>query len=117
MAEEGLKAKGESELSPFTVSVLKVILSIPSGKVMCYKQVAAAAGNYRASRQVSRILHSMSDKYKLPWHRMINAEGKIALKDPVGFAVQKALLEAEGVKVDLYGRIDLALYQYKGPAD
>lgn len=105
------------ELSPFTVAVLEVIMKIPPGKVMCYKDVAAAAGNYRASRQVARILHSMSDKYKLPWHRIINAEGRIGLKDSVGFATQKALLEAEGVIVDAQGRIELNEFQYKSPAD
>lgn len=96
----------ESSLSDFTKAVIKVILAIPKGKVMSYRDVAAKAGNYRAARQVARILHSLSDKYKLPWHRVINAKGQIAITNPLGFEIQKKLLETEGVEVDELGRVD-----------
>ena len=96
----------------FTQRVLNIIKSIPSGKVMTYGLVAKAAGSPRAARQVVRILHSLSQKEKLPWHRVINREGKIALKSKAGYKIQKALLLKEKIKFDLLGKIDLDKYQY-----
>ena len=96
----------------FTQRVLDIIKSIPRGKVMTYGLVAKAAGSPRAARQVVRILHSLSQKEKLPWHRVINSEGKIALKSKEGYEIQKALLLKEKIKFDLSGKIDLDKYQY-----
>ncbi len=96
----------------FTLRAVSVIASIPEGKVMTYGQIAALAGSPRGARQVVRILHSMSKKYKLPWHRVINGKGKIGLQDEVSYTVQKMQLEAEGVQVSGDGTIDLATYQY-----
>ncbi|MFD2749903.1 MGMT family protein [Virgibacillus siamensis] len=64
---------------------------------MTYGQIAKCAGSPRGARQVSRILHSMSKKHQLPWHRVINAEGKITIRDEEMAQVQKMSLEAEGV--------------------
>ena len=61
-------------MNPFTERVIQIIQSIPAGRVMTYGQVAAAAGNRRGARQVARILHTMSQKHALPWHRIINAK-------------------------------------------
>ena len=68
-------------MTSFTENVIKVIQSIPSGNVMTYGQIASAAGSPRAARQVVRILHSMSEKYHLPWHRVINSKGEIGFND------------------------------------
>ncbi len=84
-------------LKPFTRNVLAVINAIPEGKVLSYGRVAALAGNPGGARQVSRILHSMSEKYDLPWHRVVNSKGKISLPPGRGYELQKALLESEGV--------------------
>ncbi|WP_172370356.1 MGMT family protein [Sporosarcina jiandibaonis] len=99
-------------MNSFTKRVVNIIQSIPPGQVMSYGQVAAAAGNPRGARQVVRILHSMSEKYALPWHRIINAKGEISFsgKD------QRGMLEAEGVEFGLNGKIDLAAYRWF-PAD
>ncbi|MDP4172315.1 MAG: MGMT family protein, partial [Bacillota bacterium] len=56
----------------FTERAMEIIKQIPAGKVMTYGQVARVAGSPRAARQVVRILHSMSEKYSLPWHRVLN---------------------------------------------
>ncbi|WP_435924296.1 MGMT family protein [Paenibacillus sp. DYY-L-2] len=100
-------------MQPFTAKVIEVISAIPEGKVMTYGQVAGAAGSPRAARQVVRILHSMSQKYRLPWHRVINAQGEIAVRDDEAFFVQKLALEAEGVTVSENGRINLAEFRYE----
>ena len=90
---------------PFTEKVIEILKKIPEGKVTSYGAVAACAGCPRSARQVVRILHSSSEKYNLPWHRVINSRGYIAIKDPEGFAEQKALLEMEGVFSDASGQI------------
>ncbi|WP_335871752.1 MGMT family protein [Bacillus sp. 2205SS5-2] len=98
-------------LSPFTEKVIEIIREIPEGKVMTYGQIAAFAGSPRAARQVVRILHSMSKKQHLPWHRIINAKGQIALQDEEAYHEQVMNLESEGVKVGLHGQVDLLKYQ------
>src|SRR5690625_1298857 len=95
-------------MKPFTKNVISLIQSIPYGHVATYGQIAKAAGNGRAARQVARILHSMSDKYQLPWHRVVNAEGKISLTA----SEQREMLEMEGVEFSLHGSIDLNNHQY-----
>ena len=91
--------------TPFTQAVLDVIKAIPQGRVMAYGQIAALAGNPRGARQVARILHSMSRGHDLPWHRVINAQGKISLPPGGGKELQRALLESEGVVFSSSGRI------------
>ena len=81
----------------FRDNVIRIIRSIPVGKVISYGQIAALAGNHRASRQVSWILKN-SDAENLPWHRVINSKGKISLPPQDGGIVQKGLLESEGVR-------------------
>lgn len=104
-------------MTPFTENVVKIIQSIPEGKVMTYGQIAGLAGSPRAARQVVRILHSMSRKYRLPWHRVINAKGQIALQDDESYNEQWMSLEAEGVLVGLNGMIDLEKYQWHPRAE
>ncbi|WP_078549110.1 MGMT family protein [Litchfieldia alkalitelluris] len=100
-------------MTPFTEKVIDIIQGIPKGRVMTYGQVARLAGSPRAARQVVRVLHSMSRKYNLPWHRVINAKGQIAMKDDASFNEQKMNLEIEGVDIGAYGEIDLIKYQWK----
>ncbi|MBE4909828.1 MGMT family protein [Bacillus luteolus] len=99
-------------MTPFTEKVIEIIKSIPAGKVMTYGQIAGVAGSPRAARQVVRILHSMSKKHRLPWHRVINAKGEIALQDDESFNEQRMNLEMEGVLIGLHGKIDLTKYQW-----
>lgn len=105
--------KGIINVTPFTEQVIEIIQSIPAGKVATYGQIAGLAGSPRAARQVVRILHSMSKKYHLPWHRVINAKGQIALQDDESYNEQWLSLEAEGVQVGLHGVIDLEKFQWQ----
>lgn len=95
----------------FTEKTIYLIQTIPEGKVMTYGQIAKIAGNPRAARQVARILHSMSRKYRLPWHRVINAKGEISIQGEQ-LHTQKIHLEMEGVQVTDDNKIDLGRYQY-----
>lgn len=102
-------------MDPFYRHVIRVIKAIPKGKVASYGQVAALAGRPRAARQVAWVLHTSSDKEKLPWHRVIGAGGRISLKRGRGFAEQKKRLEAEGVRISRLGAVDLARYLWEPP--
>ncbi|PMC35990.1 cysteine methyltransferase [Bacillus sp. UMB0899] len=99
-------------MRPFTERAIKIIMQIPHGRVMTYGQIARISGSPRGARQIVRILHSMSTKYHLPWHRVINSKGEIGLKDQTSFQLQKQLLESEGIKVTEEGCIDLTKYQH-----
>lgn len=90
----------------FTLRVIEILKKIPEGRVTSYGAVAAMAGSPLAARQVVRILHSSSGKYNLPWHRVINSRGYIAIKDPEGFNEQKIRLEMEGVFSDKQGKVE-----------
>ncbi|MCM3513416.1 MULTISPECIES: MGMT family protein [Carnobacterium] len=104
-------------MTPFTNRVIKIIQSIPSGKVMTYGQIAGLAGNPRGARQVVRILHSMSQNYNLPWHRIINAKGEVVIKDAEGAFTQKDRLLSEGIALTKAGKVDLAFYRYTPQID
>ncbi|WP_308637541.1 MGMT family protein [Paenibacillus silvisoli] len=99
-------------MTPFTQQVIAVIKGIPPGFVMTYGQIAAEAGSPRAARQVVRILHAMSEKHGLPWHRVINGKGEIAIGQDEGRFMQRVLLEEEGVYVSPAGVIDLEEYRF-----
>lgn len=98
----------------FSKRVLAVLKRIPKGQVTTYGVVAALAGNPRAARQVVRILHSSSEKYNLPWHRVINSKGYIAIKDPAGFEEQRVLQEMEGIHTDEKGRVKVKSFWTEG---
>ncbi|PFG13786.1 methylated-DNA-protein-cysteine methyltransferase-like protein [Bacillus sp. es.036] len=99
----------------FTENVVTIIKKIPPGKVMTYGQIAKCAGSPRGARQVVRILHTMSRKHELPWHRVINAKGEIGLKSEDGYIDQKMMLEGEGIVFHPNSKIDLTIYRYDPP--
>lgn len=104
-------------MQPFTERVVKIIGDIPRGKVMTYGQIAFLCGTPRAARQVVRILHSLSHKYNLPWHRVINSKGKIAIKDSSMSMLQKELLMEENIGFIDESTVDLDEYQYHPSMD
>jgi len=97
-------------MKTFSERAKEVIRKIPRGKVATYGQIAAYAGNPLGSRQVAYVLHSSSRKDKLPWHRVINAKGKISLPPGEGYEIQRLLLAREGIRFKSDDAIDLDLY-------
>lgn len=96
-------------MDSFTRRAIEIISRIPPGKVTTYLIIAAAAGNHCGARQVARILHSSSEKYKLPWHRVVNQKRQISPRSSGSHVNQKQLLEAEGISFDGNDRIDFDL--------
>ncbi|MBE3102760.1 MAG: MGMT family protein [Bacilli bacterium] len=98
-------------MQPFTAEVVRVLKEIPIGYVVSYGQVARMAGSPRAARQVVRILHTMSEKYGLPWHRVVNIRGEITVPDEQTKELQRMLLQSEDVLFLSDGRVDLSMFK------
>jgi methylated-DNA-protein-cysteine methyltransferase related protein len=98
-------------------AIYAVVRRIPRGKVATYGQVALLAGLPRGARVAGRALQASSRADRLPWQRVIGkrgpASGKISIHDPIGAAVQRQLLEAEGVIVSDAGSISLARHGWQ----
>lgn len=87
--------------------VYAVVQRIPPGKVATYGQVARLAAPCTA-RMVGFALAGMPKDSGVPWQRVINRMGKISPHGAgFGSAMQRALLEEEGVQFDAEGRVDL----------
>ena len=87
---------------------------IPKGRVATYGQVAMLAGLPRQARFVGRALHELPADSDVPWHRVVNAAGKISIRsDGLGHdELQAQLLRREGVRfVD--GAIPLARFLWR----
>lgn len=87
--------------------VYALVRSVPSGHVVTYGDVAAALGSPRVARQVGWALAALRDD-TVPWHRVINAKGRISFKGDTPRAIhQRARLVSEGIEFDATGRVDL----------
>ena len=89
--------------------IIEVIRGIPEGHVLSYGEVGRRAGFGNGARMVARILHSASEKRRLPWHRVVNSRGRISLIGDA-YALQRTLLENEGIEFGTGDTIDLAKY-------
>lgn len=89
--------------------IYTVVRRIPAGRVATYGQIAILAGLPGHARQVGYALHALSEHHDVPWHRVINAQGRISLRGERGYDdLQRRLLEAEGVVFDSNDRVSLS---------
>ncbi len=86
----------EKGYSKQTIAILEEIRAIPYGKVDTYGNIALRSGYPNSARQVARILHTLSGREKLPWHRVVGRGGIVALKGQAK-EEQILLLRSEGV--------------------
>lgn len=98
--------------SPLYRKIIATIRRVPKGKVASYGQIAEVAGAKGAARQVVWTLHT-AHKYGLPWQRIINAQGKIAMKTDMSYIRQRDALLKEGIEFDEYGRVDMERFGWK----
>ena len=97
----------------FKQMILAITHSIPAGKVATYGQLAALAGIPRAARMAGSALKDLPNDTRIPWHRVINAQGKLSLPPShPSYRRQQQRLKAEGVLLN-NGRIDLKHYQWE----
>ncbi len=91
--------------------IYEVVKAVPEGKVITYGKVAALAGFPNQARMAGYALHRVPEHLNIPWHRVVNAKGEISrLPDPDSRDIQKDLLESEGIKFDVKGKINLKKY-------
>ncbi len=87
-----------------------IVRKIPKGKVSTYGRIAQVCGLPGQSRLVGYALHSLQPGTTVPWHRVVNAGGRISFPpNSEAFRLQKKLLESEGV-VFKKGKTDLGKF-------
>lgn len=111
---------GESRkkrLPTFREAVYLVVRRIPLGRVVTYGQVAAILGHPRAARAVGTALRYLpgNEMGRVPWQRVINAAGRISLRDFYRPELQRRLLEDEGIEFDGSGVVNLSRFRWRGP--
>jgi len=91
-----------------------IVRRVPRGKVATYGQIATLAGMKGHARQVGYALNALPNGSSVPWHRVINAQGKVSPRaDPSYVTIQQRLLEAEGVEIGAGERISLKRFGWK----
>ena len=97
--------------------VYRLVRRVPRGKVVTYGQVAAILGQPRGARAVGTALGALRGPllHLVPWQRVINAAGRCSHRDGSWADVQRRLLEAEGVRFDRHGRVNLRRARWAGP--
>jgi methylated-DNA-protein-cysteine methyltransferase-like protein len=83
--------------------------------VTTYGAVARLAGFDRQARMVGYALSALKTGTALPWHRVINAQGKLSLERvrSASGLMQRLRLEREGVRVDAAGRVSLEQFGWR----
>ncbi|MCC6458466.1 MAG: MGMT family protein [Caldilineaceae bacterium] len=98
---------------PTQERIYLVVRQIPPGKVSTYGDIAAIVGDCTARMVGYAMAAARGD---LPWHRVINAQGKISPRgDGGGEELQRARLEDEGIHFS-DGKVDLKRVRWLGPS-
>lgn len=104
--------------STFSERVFSMVRRIPPGRVVSYGGVAALLGTPRAARGVGRALSTLPTDSDVPWWRVVNRNGEISIKGAPGLAaLQRTLLENEGVAFDGRDRIPWDRFGWRGPGE
>ena len=101
----------------FDQRVWLAVQAIPPGRLATYGQIAELIGAYGCARQVGWALRRLPLPSVVPWHRVVNAQGRIAMTPSREGSdwIQRQLLMAEGIPVDASGRLPLARYRWLPP--
>lgn len=89
----------------FKTDVFDIVLQIPRGRVMTYGQIAALCGAAWAAWEVGQVAHY--GKPDLPWQRVVNKKGGLAVGYPGGVDAHRRELEEEGIEVDSDNKVDV----------
>lgn len=102
--------------------VWNFVRQVPRGKVVTYGQIAQALPkpqeiDFHFNGKTVSIAQLVGNALAIcpedvPWHRVINAQGKVSSR--AGASQQLQLLNEEGLNFT-QGRIDLNQYQWQGP--
>lgn len=98
--------------------IYAVVRQVPPGQVATYGQVAQIVGGVSAQMVGFALAALKNSPHDVPWQRIINAQGKVSIHgDGWGNALQRQLLEMEGIAFDAEGRVDFDQQGWEGPSD
>jgi methylated-DNA-protein-cysteine methyltransferase-like protein len=99
----------------FDQQVYGAVALVPRGQLATYGQIAELIGAYGRARQVGWALRRLALPSPVPWHRVVNAQGRISLSPSREGSdwIQRELLLAEGIPVDAAGRLPLARFRWR----
>ena len=108
-----MDAVNAADLS-FDQRVWRMVEQIPHGRLATYGQIAELIGAWGCARQVGWALRRLPLPSAVPWHRVVNARGCIAMTASREGSdwMQRELLIAEGIPVDEAGRLPLARHRW-----
>ena len=98
------KKYSKKQTTSFQEKVYKIVMKIPEGRIMTYKEVAKTAGSPLAFRAVGNALNKNPDLKTIPCHRVIKSDGRIGGYNRGG-RKKIALLKREGIIINHHGRI------------
>lgn len=98
----------------FFEQVYVLVRCVPAGRVASYGQIARALGQPHAARTVGWAMQALPEGSDVPWHRVVNAAGRISLSDLRGAAEQRRLLESEGIVFNGHNQVDLDRFGWAG---
>jgi methylated-DNA-protein-cysteine methyltransferase-like protein len=95
--------------------IYAAVRRIPRGRVSTYGAIARVAGFDGQARQVGYALSALPTGTNVPWHRVINAQGRLSLeRSATGAGItQRLRLVREGVVVDAAGRVSLDKFGWR----
>ncbi len=85
--------------APFQIKVWEALLSIPSGRVTTYSEIAGAIGAPRAARAVGTAVGRNPVSWLIPCHRALRKSGGLGGYH-WGLPVKRAMLAFEGVRAE-----------------
>lgn len=107
----------DTQHHPSYVRIWQTVQQIPLGYVGCYGQIADLSGLPGRARMVGKALGAVPENgwrgKPVPWHRVINAQGKISFAvNSESFIKQKQLLQQENIAV-IGAKIKLRDFQWQ----
>jgi methylated-DNA-protein-cysteine methyltransferase related protein len=93
--------------------VYQLVKQIPRGRVLSYGAVAKALRLKGGARSAGRAMSATPQGKGIPWHRVLNAAGKIVIREPYA-GLQRKLLESEGIEV-IENRVRMKNYLWIPP--
>jgi methylated-DNA-protein-cysteine methyltransferase related protein len=107
------KTQATTQQSLYDV-IYGLVKQIPEGQVATYGQIAEMLGLYGRARQIGYALFQVAPGSDIPWHRVVNAQGKIS-RSPMRQGnddLQRILLEREGIVFDTQEKLNLSCYRW-----
>jgi len=101
--------------APVYDRIYAVVRQIPAGQVATYGQIAEIVGRCTA-RMVGYAMAALPFDTDVPWQRVINRQGKVSPRSSgTGSALQRQLLEAEGIQFNAHDQADFTEVGWPGP--